>query len=69
MQPPLVKRKPKALIAKISGRKKSYGSFLYVHIPKDAEKELGWIYGDIVQIIPIKEEDSLILKRIFKAEE
>lgn len=68
MQPPLIGRKPKALTAKISGRKKSYGNFLYIHIPKNAEIELEWNSGDIVQVIPRREEDSLVLKRIFRAE-
>lgn len=68
MQPPLVRRKPKVFTAKVGGRGKSYGNFLYVHIPKGAETELGWSRGDIVQILVRKEEDSLVLKRIFKVE-
>lgn len=68
MQPPLVKRKPRILTAKICGREKSYGKILYVHIPRGAETELDWSPGDIVQLIICKEEDSIVLKRIFRVE-
>jgi len=68
MHPPLAGRKSRVLTAKVSGRRKSYGDFLYVHIPKDAEVELGWSRGDIVQVILLKGEDSIVLKRVFKTE-
>ncbi len=68
MQPPLVKKKRRVITVKICGREKSYGKFLYVHIPKSAETELSWSPGDIAQITICKEDDSLVLKRIFKAE-
>lgn len=69
MQPTLSKRKQRTITAKICGREKSYGNFLYVHIPKEVVTALGWNAGDITRMVIREEDDSLTLKRVFKAEE
>ena len=57
------------LTAKIQGREKSYGTYLYVGLSKAVEERMGWRRDDLVQLILDEERDLIILRRIFRVDE
>jgi len=51
---------------KVQSHKKSYGRYLFLSVPKPIVEVLGWSEGDIYEVFPDKEGDTLIFKRVYR---
>ena len=51
---------------KVQAHKKSYGRYLFLSVPKTVVEVLGWSEGDICEVFPDNEGDTLVFKRVYK---